>query len=49
MLEQYRSQVSAARGHGMAGVNEQARLGPTIRALLDIVDEDYDPRRTSDR
>jgi hypothetical protein len=49
MLEHYRSQVSAARGHGMTGVNEQARLGATIRALLDVVDEDYDPRRISDR
>jgi hypothetical protein len=49
MLEHYRSQVTQARGAGMAGVNEQARLGATIRALLDVVDDDYDPRRTSDR
>ena len=44
MLEHYRSQVAAARGAGMAGVNEQARLGATIRALIVIVDEDHDPR-----
>jgi hypothetical protein len=49
MLEHYRSQVAGARGAGMAGVGEQARLGATIRALLAVVDEDYDPRRTSDR
>ena len=49
MLELYRSQVAAARGAGMAGVDEQARLGATIRALLTVVDDDYDPRKTSDR
>ena len=49
MLEHYRSQVALARGAGMTGVNEQARLGATIRALLAVVDEDYDPRTTSDR
>ena len=49
MLEHYRSQVTQARGAGMAGVNEQARLGATIRALLVVVDDDYDPRETSDR
>ena len=49
MLEHYRSQVALARGAGMTGVNEQARLGATIRALLEVVDEDDDPRSTSDR
>ena len=49
MLEHYRSQVAHARGAGMTGFNEQARLGATIRALLAVVDEDYDPRSTSDR
>jgi hypothetical protein len=49
MLEHYRCQLADARGAGMAGVGEQARLGATIRALLAVVDEDYDPRRTSDR
>ena len=29
----------------MAGLNEQAKLSPTIRALIDVVDTDYDPRR----
>ena len=46
MLEHYRSQVVQARGAGMAGVNEQARLGATIRALLVVVDDDHDPRKT---
>ena len=46
MLEHYRSQIWAARGAGMTGVNEQARLGATIRALLAVVDDDYDPRET---
>ena len=47
MLEHYRSHVAAARGAGMAGVNEQARLGATIRALLAVVDEDLDPRKAA--
>jgi hypothetical protein len=47
MLEHYRSQIWAARGAGMTGVNEQARLGATIRALLDVVDDDHDPRKTA--
>ena len=46
MLEHYRSQVHDARGAGMTGVGEQARLGATIRALLALVDDDHDPRRT---
>ncbi len=49
MLEHYRSQVADARGAGLTGVGEQARLGATIRALLQVVDEEYDPRKTSDR
>jgi hypothetical protein len=49
MLEHYRFQVTDARGAGLAGVGEQARLGATIRALLAMVDDDYDPRRASDR
>jgi hypothetical protein len=33
----------------MAGVTEQARLAETIRALLEVVNGDYDPRlATSD-
>ena len=44
MLEHYRSQVADARGSGLAGIGEQVRLGATIRALLAVVDEDYDPR-----
>jgi hypothetical protein len=47
MLELYRSQITAARGAGLAGVHEQARLGATIRALLSVVDDDYDPRKGS--
>lgn len=49
MLQHYRSQIADARGAGLTGVNEQARLGATIRALLDVVNDDYDPRKTSDR
>jgi hypothetical protein len=47
MLEHYRSQIHAARGAGLTGVGEQARLGATIRALLAVVDEDHDPRKTA--
>ena len=45
MLHGYQSQLTASRGAGMAGVNEQARLAPTIRALIAVVDSDHDPRR----
>jgi hypothetical protein len=45
MLTVYQHQIAATRGAGMAGVNEQAKLAPTIRALLDVVNADYDPRR----
>jgi hypothetical protein len=45
MLDSYQAQISAKRGAGLAGVGEQARLGPTIRALLVVVDDDHDPRR----
>jgi hypothetical protein len=47
MLKGYQAQISAARGAGMAGVGEQARLAPTVRALLDVVNDDYDPRGPS--
>ena len=46
MLEIYRRQVHASRGAGLAGLNEQARLAETIRALADVVDQDHDPRST---
>jgi hypothetical protein len=49
MLSVYQRLVLDARGAGLAGVGEQARLGATIRALLDIVNADLDPRRASDR
>jgi hypothetical protein len=45
MLSVYQRQVHAARGSGLAGWTEQARLAPTIRALIDVVNEDHDPRR----
>jgi hypothetical protein len=45
MLHVYQRQIAASRGAGMAGLNEQARLSPTIRALIDVVNSDYDPRR----
>jgi hypothetical protein len=47
MLEHYRSQVTAARGAGLTGISEQARLGATIRALLDVVNADHDPRKAA--
>jgi hypothetical protein len=31
----------------MAGVGEQARLAPTVRALIEVVNDDYDPRGPS--
>lgn len=45
MLHVYQRQIAASRGAGMAGLNEQAKLSPTIRALIDVVNTDYDPRR----
>jgi hypothetical protein len=45
MLSLYQHQVRAARGAGLQGLAEQARLGGTIRALIDVVNEDHDPRR----
>jgi hypothetical protein len=45
MLDIYQRQIAASRGAGMAGLDEQARLSPTIRALIAVVDADYDPRR----
>jgi len=44
MLYTYQRQLADARGAGLAGVTEQARLAGTIRALLDVVNGDYDPR-----
>jgi hypothetical protein len=44
MLDSYQRQITASRGAGLHGIGEQARLAPTIRALLDVVDKDYDPR-----
>ncbi len=45
MLHGYQRQLAASRGAGMAGLSEQARLSPTIRALQTVVDSDHDPRR----
>ena len=45
MLDSYRRQVHASRGAGMAGLGELARLAPTIRALIEVVNDDHDPRR----
>ena len=45
MLHCYQAQISAARGAGMAGVTEHARLSPTVRALIEVVNNDHDPRR----
>jgi len=46
MLTVYQHQVRESRGAGLAGLSEQARLSGTIRALLDVVNEDHDPRRS---
>ncbi len=45
MLSAYRHQIRAAAGSGLAGLEQQARLSGTIRALLDVVNDDHDPRR----
>jgi hypothetical protein len=45
MLRIYQQQLADSRGAGLTGVAAQARLSGTIRALLDVVDDDYDPRR----
>jgi len=47
MLKGYQAQISASRGAGMAGVGEQARLAPTVRALIEVVNDDHDPRGPS--
>jgi hypothetical protein len=47
MLDSYRRQIAAARGAGMAGLGERARLSVTLQALQSVVDEDYDPRGSS--
>jgi hypothetical protein len=44
MLTAYQRQLDASRGAGQAGLAEQARLGPTLRALRNVVNEDHDPR-----
>jgi len=49
MLHTYQHQLAATRGSGLAGVTEQARLAGTIRALLDVVNDDHDPRRRAHR
>ena len=45
MLSHYQHQVQAKRGAGLAGLAEQAQLGGAIRALIDVVNDDHDPRR----
>jgi hypothetical protein len=45
MLQSYQRQLAASRGAGMSGVADLAQLSSTIRALLDVVNDDYDPRR----
>ena len=44
MLDSYQRQLAASRGAGLAGLDEQARLAPTLRALRAVVDADHDPR-----
>jgi hypothetical protein len=45
MLQVYQRQLADSRGAGLTGVAEIARLSSTIRALLEVVNDDYDPRR----
>jgi hypothetical protein len=45
MLKHYQSHLAASRGAGLTGVAEQARLTGTIRALIEVVDDDFDPRK----
>jgi len=45
MLSHYQHQVQAKRGAGQAGLAEQAQLGGAIRALIDVVNDDHDPRQ----
>ncbi len=45
MLSAYQHQVRAARGAGLAGLEPAGPPVPTIRALLDVVNDDHDPRR----
>ena len=45
MLRVYQRQLADSRGAGLTGVAELARLSRTIRALLDVINDDYDPRR----
>jgi hypothetical protein len=45
MLDSYQQQVRESRGAGLAGLAEQAKLSGTIRALIDVVNDDHDPRR----
>jgi hypothetical protein len=47
MLDCYQRQLADSRGAGLHGVGERARLGGTIRALIDVVNADYDPRSAS--
>jgi hypothetical protein len=44
MLDCYQRQIADSRGAGLAGVGEHVRLSGTIRALMSVVDADYDPR-----
>ena len=46
MLQVYQRQLADSRGAGLTGVAELARQSSTIRALLNVVNDDYDPRRT---
>lgn len=44
MLACYQAQLAASRGTGQGAFSKQAELGPTIRALIALVNADYDPR-----
>jgi hypothetical protein len=45
MLQIYQRRLADPRGAGLTGAAELARLSGTIRALLEVVNDDYDPRR----
>lgn len=45
MLHAYQAQLAASRGRGLAHLHDLARLGHVIRALLELMNADYDQDR----
>lgn len=46
ILAATKAAILAARGSGNAGLATVAHLGPQVRALIEVVDHDHDPRAT---